>query len=91
MRLPFILAAALAAGMAAAQQPPADYVKRVADRYRAAFAAADPGGRGYITRAELVGNLFLLPVFDTMDSNRDGLVTKEELERFLASMPPSAT
>jgi Ca2+-binding EF-hand superfamily protein len=86
-----IAAAAFAAGLAFAQQPPAEYVQRVADNYRAAFVAADTGGRGYITRADLVGNLLMLPVFDTMDVNRDGLVTKEELERFLASMPPSAT
>jgi hypothetical protein len=84
-------AAALAAGLAFAQQPPAEYVKRVADNYRAAFVAADTGGRSYITRADLVGNLLLLPVFDAMDVNRDERVTKEELERFLASMPPSAT
>jgi Ca2+-binding EF-hand superfamily protein len=91
MRALPIAAAALAAGLAFAQQPPAEYVKRVAENYRAAFVAADPGGRGYITRADLTGNLLLLPVFDTMDINRDGQVTKEELERFLGAMPPSAT
>lgn len=91
MRAMFITAAALAAGVALAQQPPAEYLKRVADTYRAAFVAADAGGKGYITRADLQGNLFLLPVFDTMDINRDGRVTTEELDRFLARMPPSAT
>ena len=86
-----ILAAAIAiAGAAFAQQPPADYLKRVADAYRAAFAAADTAGRGYITRSDIQGNLFLLPVFDSMDINRDGRVTTEELDRFLASLPPSA-
>ncbi|HSD44943.1 MAG TPA: hypothetical protein VLD36_24115 [Burkholderiales bacterium] len=91
MKAMLIAAAALAAGIALAQQPPTDYLKRVADHYRNAFVAADTGGKGYITRDDIQGNLFLLPVFDTMDINRDGRVTKEELERFLASMPPSAT
>jgi Ca2+-binding EF-hand superfamily protein len=90
MRALYIAAAALAAGIAFAQPPP-DYLKRVADAYRAAFVAADTGKKGYITRADLPGNLILLPVFDTMDINRDGRVTTEELDRFLASMPPSAT
>jgi Ca2+-binding EF-hand superfamily protein len=86
-----IAAAALATSIVSAQQPPADYLKRVADNYRAAFAAADRGDKGYITRDEIQGNLLLLPVFDAMDINRDGRVTKEDLDRFLASMPPSAT
>jgi Ca2+-binding EF-hand superfamily protein len=86
-----IAAAALAVGVAFAQQPPADFLKRVADHYRTAFVAADTGAKGYITRDDIQGNLFLLPVFDSMDINRDGRVTKEELDRFLASMPPSAT
>ena len=90
MRAMVIAAAALAAGIAFAQQPPADYLKRVADAYRAAFTAADRGDKGYITRDEIQGNLFLLPVFDSVDVNRDGRVTKEELDRFLANMPPSA-
>ena len=90
MRAMLIAAAALAA-VAFAQQPPADYLKRVADQYRAAFVAADTGGKGYITRDDIQGNLVLLPVFDSMDVNRDGRVTKEELDRFLLSMPPSAT
>jgi Ca2+-binding EF-hand superfamily protein len=78
------------AGAAFAQQPPADYVKRVADAYRAAFAAADSARKGYITRDDIHGNLFLLPVFDGMDVNRDGRVTTEELDRFLANLPPNA-
>jgi Ca2+-binding EF-hand superfamily protein len=86
-----IAAAALAVGVAFAQQPPADFLKRVADHYRTAFVAADTGAKGYITRDDIQGNLFLLPVFESMDINRDGRVTKEELDRFLASMPPSAT
>ena len=91
MRALYIAAAALAAGIAFAQPPPPDYLKRVADAYRAAFVAADTDKKGYITRTDLPGNLILLPVFDTMDINRDDRVTTEELDRFLARMPPSAT
>ena len=47
----FAVATALA-GTAVAQQPPADYLKRVADAYRAAFAAASGAAKGYITRAD---------------------------------------
>ena len=91
MRALIIAAAILVAGVASAQAPPPDYLKRVADTYRAAFAAADTARKGYITRADLQGNLILLPVFDAMDINRDERVTTEELERFLANMPPAAT
>jgi hypothetical protein len=91
MRFLLFAAAALVAAIAGAQTPPADYLKRVADSYRAAFAAADGARKGYITRADIAGNLFLLPVFDAIDINRDGRATNEELERFLANMPPWAT
>jgi Ca2+-binding EF-hand superfamily protein len=91
MRAIVIATAALSAGIAFAQQPPPEYLKRVADHYRAAFAAADTGGKGYITPADVQGDLFLLPVFNAMDINRDGRVTNEELERFLAALPPGAT
>jgi hypothetical protein len=91
MRFLLFAAAALVAAIAVAQQPPADYLKRVADSYRAAFAAADNARKGYITREDIAGNLFLLPIFDAIDINRDGRATSEELERFLANMPPWAT
>jgi Ca2+-binding EF-hand superfamily protein len=90
MKAMLLVAAALAAGIVFGQQPPADYLKRVADHYRAAFVAASGGTKGYITREDVQGNLLLLPVFDAMDINRDGRVTTQELDRFLANMPPSA-
>jgi Ca2+-binding EF-hand superfamily protein len=90
MRFVLIAAALALAGAGLAQQPPADYVKRVGDAYRSAFAAADVGRKGYITREDLVGSNFMLPVFDSMDVNRDGRVTAGELERFLADLPARA-
>lgn len=83
-----VIAAALAAGTAFAQAP-ADYVQRVADRYRAAFAVYERNG--IITRAQVSGDLFLEPRFDDIDINRDGVITRAELERFLASLPAYAS
>jgi hypothetical protein len=87
MRAILIVVAALAAGMAFAQAP-ADYLKRVADRYRAAFTAHERDG--VVTRSAVRGDLFFEPRFDDLDINRDGVITREELERFLANLPASA-
>jgi len=87
MKAVIALIAALAAGAALAQAP-ADYVKRVQDNYRAAFAAYERNG--VVTRAAVRGDLFFEPWFETIDINRDGVITREELERFLANLPPSA-
>ena len=76
-----------AAGTAFAQAP-ADYLKRVADNYRAAFAAHERNG--VVTRAAVRGDLFFEPRFDDIDINRDGVITREELDRFLANLPASA-
>jgi hypothetical protein len=80
-------AAVLAAGVALAQAP-AEYLKRVADNYRAAFAVYERNG--VVTRAQVRGDLFFEPRFDAIDINRDGVITHAELERFLANMPASA-
>ena len=80
-------AAVLAAATALAQTPP-EYLKRVADNYRAAFAMYEQNG--VVTRAQVKGNLFFEPVFDTIDINRDGVITRAELDRFLANLPASA-
>ena len=87
MRAIIAIALALAAGTAFAQAP-ADYLKRVADNYRAAFSAYERNG--VVTRAAVQGDLFLEPRFDDIDINRDGVITREELERFLANLPASA-
>lgn len=83
-----VIAAALAAGAALAQAP-AEYLKRVADNYRAAFAAYERDG--VVTRDRVRGDLFLEPRFDDIDINRDGVITRAELERFIASLPAYAT
>jgi hypothetical protein len=87
MRTIVMLAAALAAGAALAQAPAA-YVQRVADNYRAAFALYERNG--VVTREAVRADLFFGPRFDDIDINRDGVITRAELDRFLADMPVSA-
>lgn len=87
MRTIVMLAAALAAGAALAQAPAA-YVQRVSDNYRAAFARYERDG--VVTREAVRADLVFGPVFDDIDINRDGVITRTELERFLANMPVSA-
>jgi len=83
-----VAGAAVLATCTAFAQAPAEYLKRVTDSYRAAFAMYERDG--VVTRAQVKGNLFFEPVFDDIDINRDGVITREELERFLANIPPSA-
>jgi hypothetical protein len=83
-----MIAAAFATGTAFAQAP-ADYVKRVADNYRAAFAVYERDG--VVTRTHVRGDLFLGLRFDDIDINRDGVITRAELERFLANLPAYAS
>lgn len=83
-----VIAAALAAGSAFAQAP-AEYLKRVADNYRAAFALYERNG--VVLRAQVQSDLFFGVRFDDIDINRDGVVTRAELERFLANLPAHAT
>jgi hypothetical protein len=87
MKAIIAMALALAASTAFAQAP-ADYLKRVADSYRAAFNAHERNG--VVTRAAVHGDLFFEPRFDDIDINRDGVITREELERYLANLPASA-
>ncbi len=82
-----LVAAALIAGTAFAQAPP-EYLKRVADNYRAAFNTYERNG--VVTREQVRGDLFLGVRFDDIDINRDGIITREELERFLANLPARA-
>jgi hypothetical protein len=83
-----VIAAALAAGSAFAQAP-AEYLKRVADNYRAAFALYERNG--VVLRTQVQSDLFFGVRFDDIDINRDGVVTRAELERFLANLPAQAT
>ena len=84
-----IVIAAAAAAASALAQAPADYLQRVADNYRAAFAAYERDG--VVTRERVRGDLLLEARFDDIDINRDGVITRTEFERFLANLPASAS
>ena len=81
------LALALASTGASAAAAPEDYVKRVADSYRAAMQAQDYDGDGAVTRDEARIDLLLSGAFDAIDTDGDGRITSEELDRFLAALP----
>jgi hypothetical protein len=54
-------------------------------RYRDMFAAQDFNRSGQVTREEVHGNVEFTAVFDDIDIDRDGIVTRAELDRYLAT------
>ncbi|MBI4206063.1 MAG: hypothetical protein HY527_13665 [Betaproteobacteria bacterium] len=60
-----------------------DYNRRAAAADTAAFRQLDLDGDGRLSREEARSDLNLGPRFDDMDINRDGVVTPEELGRYL--------
>jgi EF hand domain-containing protein len=83
------LVAAMIAVPLAWGQPgqPANYQQRLQQQYRDLFATYDVDHDGVLTRDEARASNRLAPVFDSMDINRDGKVTDEELARWLADIP----
>jgi hypothetical protein len=77
------LAAALIGGGAAAQDKAA-YEQRSIARSIDLFTWLDRDRDGTVSRLETEGNLDFTTVFDDIDINRDGIVTRAELDRFLA-------
>ena len=61
----------------------ADYERRAAARDMTLFQSLDRNSDGRVTRPEAHGDLNLGPRFDDMDINRDGVVTMEELQRYI--------
>ena len=62
----------------------AEYERRSIENYVQLFAWLDRDQDGAVSRSEAQGNVHFTAVFDDIDINRDGSVTKEELDRFLA-------
>jgi hypothetical protein len=60
-----------------------EYYQRAAERDMTSFRALDVDQNRAVTRAEIQGDLDFGPRFDDMDINRDGVVTMEELQRYL--------
>lgn len=80
------LLVALASLMACAGvqgQDRAEFDRRSVARYVELFTWLDRDGDGTVTRHEAQGELNFSPRFNDMDINRDGVVTKVELDRFL--------
>ena len=77
------IALALAPIARADAQDRAAYDRRVAASFLEWFQALDRDGSGSVTRQEAQGDLNFTPRFDDMDINRDGIVTKAELDRYL--------
>jgi Ca2+-binding EF-hand superfamily protein len=68
----------------AAEDDKSEFDRRAAERYVSLFQALDLDNDGSVSKAEARGDLNFGPVFDDMDINRDGFVTAEELQRFVA-------
>lgn len=86
VRLPVVLAAALAS-LAAMAQPPADAPGRraqMAQQMAERFKAADKDGDGALTRAEAeAGMPRLAKRFDDIDTARTGKITLEQIRSFM--------
>ena len=78
----FAAAVFLSAGGASADDRQ-DYNRRAAERFAGLFQTLDRDADGTVTRTEAHGDLIFVPRFDDMDINRDGIVTREELQRFV--------
>jgi hypothetical protein len=75
--------AALSGGSVAAQDKAA-YEHRSIERYVALFHSLDGNRDAAVSLSEAEGSVDFLPVFDDIDIDRDGVVTRSELDRFLA-------
>jgi hypothetical protein len=68
----------------AAANDKTDYDRRAAANDTALFQSLDRNKDGRVTLLEAHGDLNLGPRFDDMDIDRDGVVTLEELQRYIA-------
>ena len=80
--LPVALAVAFASASVGAQGK-AEHDRRVATDLAQLFGSLDRDGDRSVTRVEAAGDVNFLPRFADMDINRDGVVTSEELNRYL--------
>ncbi len=61
-----------------------DYNRRAAERFSTLFQSLDRDADGAVTRVESHGDLVFGPRIDDMDIDRNGIVTRPELQRFVA-------
>jgi len=60
-----------------------DYQRRTVERFLDLFQALDRDADEAVTRSETQGDVNFAPLFYDIDINRDGIVTKGELHRYL--------
>jgi hypothetical protein len=61
----------------------ASYKQRAAQADMAMFRELDRVGKGFIAREDTRGDLNLGPRFDDIDTNRDGIVTLQEMQVYI--------
>lgn len=84
LRTYYALALALSAlSTAALADARSDYYQRAATTDVASFHALDTDHDNRLTRIEIQGDNDFGPRFNDMDINRDGIVTLDELQRYI--------
>ena len=78
----FVLAPLMLSTVAAADAR-SDYYQRAAATDMASFHALDTNHDNRLTRAEIEGDNDFAPRFNDVDINRDGVVTQEEMQRYI--------
>ena len=59
------------------------YNRRAAQTDAALFSELDRKGNGFLTRADVQGDMRLGTRFDDIDTNRDDIITSEEMRIYL--------
>jgi hypothetical protein len=81
-----VLAAAVLLALGApagANGDEAAYKQRAARTDLALFRELDRAGNGYLNKEDVRGDLNLGPRFDDIDTNRDGIVTLQEMRTYI--------
>ncbi len=89
MKMTVLAAAAVLVALGApvgANGDEAAYKQRAARTDLALFREMDPAGNGYLNKEDVRGDLNLGPRFDDIDTNRDGIVTLQELHAYIEKM-----
>ena len=78
-----VLALLLTCAISADADDRSDYNHSAAARDLSLFHSLDRNADGVVTRLEAKGDINFLPRFDDMEINMDGVVTLDELQRYL--------
>ena len=79
---------------AVADDDKARYNRRAAQTDAALFSELDRGGNGFLTRADVQGDMRLGTRFDDIDTNRDDVITPQEMRAYIErtyGMPASVS